>query len=52
MERMLEALSGDLCMSRLASEDGEWLESAGATFHRDAEPLTATSETVNVSRPN
>jgi two-component system cell cycle sensor histidine kinase/response regulator CckA len=42
----LGELVGDLCVIRAITEDGEWLESKGAAFHRDPELLAATREVM------
>jgi PAS domain S-box-containing protein len=38
---------GDMCVIRAATEDGEWLESTGAVYHRDPELLEATRELMS-----
>jgi PAS domain S-box-containing protein len=40
----LGQLFGDMCVIRAVSEDGEWLESTGAAYHRDPDLLAATRE--------
>ncbi len=44
--RRLGELVGDLCVIRPLTEDGEWLESAGAAYHRDPDLLEATREVM------
>ena len=48
--RRLGELLGDMCTIRAASEDGEWLESSGAAYHRDPELLAATREVMALGR--
>jgi len=48
--RRLGELLGDMCAIRAVSEDGEWLESTGAAYHRDPELLTATREIMALGR--
>jgi PAS domain S-box-containing protein len=50
-DRLLDAVAtrlgqlfGDMCVIRAVSEDGEWLESTGAAYHRDPDLLAATRE--------
>ncbi len=42
----LGQLFGDMCVIRAVTEDGEWLESTGATYHRDPNLLAATREVM------
>jgi PAS domain S-box-containing protein len=42
----LGQLFGDLCVIRAVTEDGEWLESTGAAYHRDPTLLAATRELI------
>jgi PAS domain S-box-containing protein len=44
--RRLGELVGDLCVIRAVSDDGEWLESTGAAYHRDPALLEATREVM------
>lgn len=44
--RRLGELLGDMCTIRAVSEDGEWLESTGAAYHRNPELLAATREVM------
>jgi PAS domain S-box-containing protein len=44
--RRLGELVGDMCAIRATSEDGEWLESTGAVYHRDPELLSLTREVM------
>jgi len=44
--RRLGELVGDMCTIRAVTEDGEWLESSGAAYHRDPELLAATREVM------
>jgi PAS domain S-box-containing protein len=44
--RRIGELVGDLCVIRAVSEDGEWLESTGAAYHRDPDRLAATREVM------
>jgi GAF domain-containing protein len=46
----LGELLGDMCAIRAITEDGEWLESAGAAYHRDPELLAVTREVMLSSR--
>jgi PAS domain S-box-containing protein len=48
--RRLGELVGDMCVIRAITEDGEWLESTGAAYHRDPELLAATRETMLTGR--
>jgi PAS domain S-box-containing protein len=48
--RRLGELLGDMCTIRAVSEDGEWLESTGAAYHRDPELLAATREVMALGR--
>jgi GAF domain-containing protein/CHASE3 domain sensor protein len=48
--RRLGELVGDMCTIRAVTEDGEWLESSGAAYHRDPELLAATREVMALSR--
>ena len=48
--RRLGDLVGDMCTIRAVTEDGEWLESSGAAYHRDPELLAATREVMARSR--
>ena len=41
---------GDMCAIRVVTEDGEWLESTGAAYHRDPELLAATREVMSSGR--
>ncbi|MEA2701109.1 MAG: hypothetical protein QOI66_5380, partial [Myxococcales bacterium] len=41
---------GDLCVIRAISEDGQWLQSTGAAYHRDPALLAATREVMLGSR--
>jgi PAS domain S-box-containing protein len=43
-------LVGDLCVIRQVSEDGHWLESTGAIYHRDPALLAATREVMGAGR--
>jgi PAS domain S-box-containing protein len=38
----LGQLFGDMCVIRAVTDDGEWLESTGAVYHRDPDLLAAT----------
>jgi PAS domain S-box-containing protein len=42
----LGQLLGDMCVIRAVTEDGEWLESNGAAYHRDPDLLVATREVM------
>jgi PAS domain S-box-containing protein len=42
----LGQLLGDMCVIRPVTEDGEWLESTGAAYHRDPDLLAATREVM------
>ena len=42
----LGQLFGDMCVIRAVTEDGEWLESTGAAYHRDPDLLVATREVM------
>ncbi len=44
--RRLGELVGDMCVIRPVAEDGEWLESTGAAYHRDPALLAATREVM------
>jgi GAF domain-containing protein len=44
--RRLGELIGDLCAIRAVTEDGQWLESKGAVYHRAPELLAATREVM------
>ncbi len=44
--RRIGTLVGDLCVIRPVSEDGEWLESTKAVYHRDAELLAIARGTL------
>ena len=53
LDRLLEIVArrlgetlGDMCAVRIMAEDGEWLESGGAAYHRDSELLAATREVM------
>jgi PAS domain S-box-containing protein len=53
LDRLLEIVArrlgetlGDMCAVRTMTEDGEWLESGGAVYHRDSELLAATREVM------
>jgi PAS domain S-box-containing protein len=46
----LGQLFGDLCVLRAVTDDGMWLESAGAAYHRDPTLLAATREMMMSSR--
>ena len=48
--RRLGELGGDMCAIRAVSEDGEWLESTGAAYHRDPALLAATREVMASGR--
>ncbi len=48
--RRLGELLGDMCVIRPASEDGKWLESTGAAYHRDPDMLVATRKIMGVAR--
>jgi PAS domain S-box-containing protein len=48
--RRLGGLVGDMCAIRATTEDGQWLESTGAVYHRDPELLAATREVLSSSR--
>jgi PAS domain S-box-containing protein len=48
--RRLGELLGGMCAIRAVSEDGEWLESTGAAYHRDPELLAATREAMALGR--
>ncbi len=48
--RRLGELLGDMCAIRPITEDGEWIESAGAVYHGDPELLAATREVMLSSR--
>src|ERR1019366_1911252 len=57
LDRLLDAVAhrlgelvGDMCAIRAASDDGEWLESEGAVYHRDPELLPATREVMGLGR--
>jgi hypothetical protein len=42
--RRLGQVVGDLCGIRILSEDGQWLEPAGAVYHRDPEMLALAKQ--------
>jgi two-component system cell cycle sensor histidine kinase/response regulator CckA len=42
--RRLGQVVGDLCGIRILSEDGQWLEPAGAIYHRDPEMLALAKQ--------
>jgi PAS domain S-box-containing protein len=44
--RRLGELVGDMCAIRTIAEDGEWLESIGAAYHRDPELLASMREVM------
>jgi PAS domain S-box-containing protein len=46
----LGQLFGDMCVIRAVTEDGEWLESTGAVYHRDPDLLAATRELMSSGR--
>jgi PAS domain S-box-containing protein len=53
LDRLLEIVArrlgeslGDMCAVRIVSEDGEWLETRGAVYHRDPDLLEATREVM------
>jgi PAS domain S-box-containing protein len=46
----LGQIFGDMCVIRAVTEDGEWLESTGATYHRDPELLAATRQVMSSGR--
>jgi PAS domain S-box-containing protein len=48
--RRLGELVGDMCVIRAITEDGEWLESTGAAYHRDPELLALTREVMLAGR--
>jgi PAS domain S-box-containing protein len=48
--RRLGELGGDMCAIRAVSDDGEWLESTGAAYHRDPALLAATREIMASGR--
>ena len=48
--RRLGDLVGDLCTIRSISEDGAWLESTGAVYHRDPALLVATRAIMSSGR--
>jgi PAS domain S-box-containing protein len=48
--RRLGEAVGDLCGIRIISEDGEWLESAGAVYHRNPELLALAREGATADR--
>jgi len=48
--RRLGDLVGDLCVIRAITEDGEWLESTGAAYHRDPELLAVTQAVMWAGR--
>ncbi len=48
--RRLGEFGGDMCAIRTVSEDGEWLESTGAAYHRDPALLAATREIMASGR--
>jgi PAS domain S-box-containing protein len=48
--RRLGESVGDICAIRAISEDGEWLESSGAVFHRDPALLEATRTVMTSGR--
>lgn len=48
--RRLGELVGDLCVIRATTEDGQWLESTGATYHRDPKLLAATRAVMAAGR--
>jgi len=48
--RRLGELVGEICTIRSISEDGEWLESTGAAYHRDPELLAAAREIMSSGR--
>jgi PAS domain S-box-containing protein len=48
--RRLGEVVGDMCAIRPVSEDGEWLESVGAAYHRNHEVLAAMREIMGSGR--
>jgi PAS domain S-box-containing protein len=46
----LGQLFGDLCVLRAVTDDGLWLRSTGAVYHRDPSLLSATRELMSSSR--
>lgn len=48
--RRLGELVGDMCAIRATSEDGEWFEASGATYHRDPQLLVALREVALLGR--
>ena len=48
--RRLGELVGDMCAIRAITEDGEWFETNGATYHRDPELLVALREVALLGR--
>jgi PAS domain S-box-containing protein len=48
--RRLGELVGDLCVIRAVTEDGAWLESTGAAYHRNPELLEATRQLMMSGR--
>src|SRR5580704_1641508 len=48
--RRLGELVGDMCVIRAVTEDGQWLESTGAAYHRDPRLLAATREIMSSGR--
>jgi PAS domain S-box-containing protein len=46
----LGQLFGDLCVLRAVTDDGIWLESTGAVYHRDPTLLSAMRELISTSR--
>jgi PAS domain S-box-containing protein len=42
----LGQLFGDMCVIRPVTEDGKWLDSTGAAYHRDPDLLAATREVM------
>ena len=48
--RRLGELVGDMCVIRPVSEDGAWLESTGAAYHRDPDLLAATRASMSADR--
>ena len=48
--RRLGEIVGDMCAVRVTSADGEWIESTGATYHRDPELRGTMREVMSMAR--
>jgi len=44
--RRISEIVGDLCIIRLVSADGEWLESLGSVYHPDEQVMLAAREAI------